>query len=161
MLAEAQAALQSLVTIKGIADGLVSMRDETKVLETKLALMGQIFEIRKGLDALQDELSKVKEENRKLKQADLEAKKFADDFSSYALFQVVSSGFVMAPKAEDGARQKPPYCCHSCYREGEKSILSFQRALDRDHPAALVCPVNKNHSIQLPRGADMAWLTRD
>lgn len=157
---EIQAAIQSLLTIKTIADGLIAMRDETKVLETKLALMQQVFEIRQVLDSLQEESATVKQENRELKEAARQVEQRLQEREGYELFEVAPGAFVYAAKTSDGSRQQAPYYCQACYDSATKSVLSFKRSALAGERPALQCPAKATHSISLSRGTTPEWLAK-
>lgn len=150
-IAEAIAAISG---IKTIADGLVSMRDETKVMETKLALMSQIMEIRQALDALQDQLAAVKAEKAQLHQENLELQKRLNSVDEYDLVELISGVHVLAAKPIDDTTHKPPYYCQACHSDGKKSVLSFsESSFGNSHfPAKLNCQRSKAHQLNLPGG---------
>lgn len=150
-IAEAIAAISG---IKTIADGLISMRDETKVMETKLALMGQLMEIRQALDSLQDQLAAVKAEKAQLQQENLELQQRLNEVDEYDLIQLIGGVYVLAAKPVDGATHKPPYYCQACHNDGKKSVLSFsESAFGRSRfPANLNCQRSEDHKLSLPGG---------
>lgn len=148
-IAEAIAAISG---IKTIADGLVAVRDESKVREIKLELMGQIFEIRQALDTLQDQIATVKAEKAQLQQENLELKKRLDAVDEYDLIELIGGVHVLAAKPVDGALHQPPYFCQACHSDGKKSALSLQAAVFDFDPASLRCPARREHSLDLPAG---------
>lgn len=150
-IAEAIAAISG---VKTIADGLVSMRDETKVMETKLALMGQLMDIRQALDSLQDQLAAVKAEKAKLQQENLELQQRLNAVDEYDLVQLVGGVHVLATKPLDGSPHKPPYYCQACHSDGKKSVLSFSESTfgESIFPANLNCQRNQAHQLDLPGG---------
>ncbi len=156
-IAEAIAAISG---IKTIADGLVSMRDETKVMETKLALMGQLMDIRQALDSLQDQLAAVKAEKAKLQQENLELQQRLNAVDEYDLVQLVGGVHVLTTKPADGTPHKPPYYCQACHSDGKKSVLSFSASAfgQPSFPAYMRCQRNDAHKLTLPGGTQAAQL---
>lgn len=155
-----QAGIQSLLAIKTIADGLIAVRDETKVLEVKLALMQQVFEIRQVLDTLQEEASAIKEENRNLKEQIRQAEQRDAQLAGYEQFQPVRGVFVYAAQPLEGGRPQPPYLCKTCYDGGKKATLNYQRAAGRLEPATLQCPEHARHAIELPQAVNWDMLVQ-
>lgn len=147
-----QIAIQSLSAIKVIADGLISMRDETKVLEVKLSLTRQVIEVQQVLMALQSEIAALIQENYELKEQARKHEKLASERKGHDLYEVCPGAFVYAAKAVDGTERKPPYYCQPCYDSAKKSILTFQPALGGPFGPTLQCPINSNHKIALSRG---------
>ena len=147
-------AIAALAGMKTIADGLISMRDESKVIETKLKLMEQIYEVRQSIDALQDQISTLKQANRDLQDANLELQKRIDAMDEYDLIELIGGVHVLATKPADGKPHKPPYLCQACHSNGKKSFLSFaQSTFGNSHfPATLNCQTNKGHQLELPGG---------
>lgn len=147
-------AIAALAGIKTIADGLVATRDEAKSMEIKLALMGQIYEVRQALDALQEQIATVKAEKAQLQQENLELQKRLDAVDDYDLIQLIGGVHVLASKPVSGESHKPPYFCQTCHGEGKKAPLSFEESTfgDSHFPAHLHCQRNKSHTLNLPGG---------
>lgn len=147
-------AIAAIAGIKTIADGLVAMRDETKVMETKLALMQQVFDIRMSLDGLQDEVAALKQANRALQEQNLQLQKQIDAVDEYDLIKLVGGVYVLAAKPLDNQPHKGPYFCQACHTNGKKSPLSFaESAFGRaQFPATLNCQLSESHQLKLPGG---------
>lgn len=143
-------AIAAIAGIKAIADGIVATRDEAKSMEIKLALMGQLFEIRQALDSLQDQMATVKAEKAQLQEENLELKKRLNAVDEYDLVQLVDGIHVLAAKPVSGESHRPPYFCQACHSEGKKSALSFQAPYFDFDPGHLNCAFSKAHSIELP-----------
>lgn len=153
-------AIAALTGIKTIADGLIAMRDEAKVLETKLALMQQVFEIRQVIDTLQDQISTLKQANRELEQQNQTLQQRIDAVDEYDLVQLIGGVFVLAAKPSDQSGHKPPYFCQACHSNGKKSILNFEQSTfgNAHFPATLNCPTNKSHTLNPPGGTQAKQL---
>lgn len=147
-------AIAAISGISTIAKSLVGMRDEHKLMEVKSELLEKAFDLRQALDALQDEVSTVKSRNRELEQENRELQKRIDAVDEYDLIELIGGIYVFAEKRADGNRQRPPYYCHACHREGKNSILSFEgSAFDDDNfPAYLKCQNSNSHQLSLPGG---------
>lgn len=152
--------IAALTGIKTIIDGLSAVRDEAKAAEIKLALMGQLFEVRQALDTLQDQLATVKAEKAQLQQENLELQKRIDAVDEYDLIQVVGGAQVLTAKPVDGAPHKPPYYCHACHTDGKKSVLSFEHSTfgNAHFPAHLNCQRSETHQLKLPGGTQAKQL---
>ncbi|MEG0921333.1 MAG: hypothetical protein RSD57_13615 [Comamonas sp.] len=146
--------ITALSGITTIANGFVATRDQTKVIEIKLALMEQVYQVRQTLDALQDDIATIKQQNRDLHEENRELQKRLNAAGDYELFEVVSGVFVLAAKPSNGASHTPPYYCQTCHREGHTSTLSFEESTfgDSHFPAQLHCQRNKGHTLNLPGG---------
>lgn len=149
MTGEIATAISALTGIKTIADGLISVRDNAKVMEVKLALMSQVFEIRQALDALQDETSTLKQANRDLQEENRKLKERVAQTDRYELFDVMPGVYVYAAKPVDGARHKPPYFCQACYSNGKQTALAYVPPIFDFDPAGLRCPEDPRHSYEL------------
>lgn len=147
-------AIAALKGIRSIADRLTTINDETKVIETKLALMGQIYEVRVALDSLQEQLATAQAENIQLRQINLALNYRLAAADDYDLIELLPGVQVLAAKPFAGATHKPPYLCHACYDDGKKSVLSFEAsAVGRTRfPAYLNCQRVPKHTLSLPGG---------
>ncbi|MFE1574335.1 hypothetical protein ACFIQG_21445 [Comamonas odontotermitis] len=147
-------AIAALSGIKTIASGLVATRDEAKVMEVKLALMEQVYQVRQALDSLQDEVATIKQQNRELDEKNRQLQKRLDAAHEHELFEVIGGVFVLAAKPIGGATHAPPYYCQTCHREGNTSTLSFEESTfgNSHFPAHLHCQRNKDHTLNLPGG---------
>lgn len=162
---EIQAAIQGLLSIKTIAEGLVATRDESKVAEVRLTLFKQVIEIQQVLMSLQQEVLTLQkatfallQENHALKEQAHELQNRKAQLQGYELFEPIPGVFVYAAKAIADMRPQPPYLCQACYDKSEKSTLTFQRATSRLEPTTLQCPANARHALQLQRGITMEML---
>ena len=153
-------AIQSLGAIKTIAEGLISLRDESKVAQVKMDLFQRVIEVQQVLMELQQENAAIHQENRLLKERAHEASKRVVQLEGYEPFEVAAGVFVQAAKPDDGRRPQPPYLCQTCYDAGTKSVLSYQRATGRLEPATLQCPTHTRHALQLPRGINWDMLVQ-
>ncbi|MCT9812443.1 hypothetical protein N0K08_17505 [Acidovorax sp. Be4] len=153
-------AMTSLAAIKGIAEGFVATRDETKVMSIKLDLMKRAFEIQQALNALQDELTTVKTEKAQLQQENLELKKRLDAVNEYELIELIGGAHVLMSKPVSGATHRPPYFCQACHSDGKKSALSFEESAfgESSFPAHLNCQRSKGHQLSLPGGTQAKQL---
>ena len=149
---EISSAISSLATIKTLIEGGIAIRDETKLLEVKLTLMQQIFEVQRTLSALQDENAKVLQENRELREAQRVAQQFTTDVQGYEPFQAAPGVFVYALQTSDGSRPKLPYFCYACHKDGKQSILNFEEVKPGQARSTLQCVHDTTHRFELPRG---------
>ena len=146
-------AIAAISGISTIAKGLISVRDDSKLMEVKSELLEKAFDLRQALDALQDEMSAVKSRNRELEQENQELQKRIDAVDEYELIQVIGGAHVLATKPVDGSTHKPPYYCHACHTDGKKSVLSFEKSFVSAHfPAHLNCQRDEQHQLNLPGG---------
>lgn len=164
---ELKLAIQSLAAIKTIAEGLIGLRDESKVVELKMSLFQRVIEVQQALIDVQQELlilqqenAAVHQENRLLKEQIRDAQHRKTSLEGYELFEPVPGVFVRAAEPLDGGRPQPPYLCQSCYDAGKKSTLGYQRATGRLEPATLQCPEHARHARQLPRGVNWDMLVQ-
>ncbi len=158
MSGEINTAIAALSAIRTIAAGLVAMRDDNKVLEIKNALLTQVFEVRETLDALQDQMTTVKEENRKLQEANRKLQERLDQAPDLDLVQLAPGVYACALKPTDGGAHRPPYFCQACHTQGQKSALSFEASVFDFDPAALVCSLSARHRLSLKAGTTAASL---
>lgn len=147
-------AIAAISGISTIAKGLISVRDESKLMEVKSELLEKAFDLRQALDALQDEISTVKSRNRELEQENRELQKRIDAIDECDLIHLIGGAQVLATKPVDGASHKPPYYCYACHTDGKKSVLSFEESTfgDASFPAHLNCQRAEQHQLSLPGG---------
>lgn len=144
------AASQSLGVIKTIAEGMVSIRDQTKLMELRIELLSKLFDAMQSLDALRQEHQAQLEINRTQKQQLEELQEQLSERESYELFEVTSGAYVYARKPSDGQLHKPPYICQPCQDQGIKSILRLDAGSEY-FSDKLICPSKPLHDITLEK----------
>lgn len=149
---EIGSAISSLAAIKAIAGGLVSIRDESKVMEIKVELLQKVFDVQQVLLELQQENASLLQANRELQEAQRASKNQVAQLEGYEQFEPVPTLFVVAAKAVDGQRPKMPYYCQACYHMGKLSVLSVDDGPHRVSPPVLQCQSHAQHRFTAPRG---------
>ncbi len=144
-------AISSLAALKTIFEGAVAVRDDTKLMEVKLAFQQQLFEVQNAMLAMQGAYAKLLEEKREIEDANRRSQQFETEMQGHALFEPAPGVFVYALQPSDGSRPKLPYFCHPCYKARKQSILSYEAAISASQPAALHCPEQAAHRVELPR----------
>lgn len=157
-MGELNLAIQSLGAIKSIAEGLIALRDESKVAQVRMELFQRVIEVQQVLMKLQQENATVLHENQSLKNRLQLMERKEAQLQGYELVELIAGVFVHAAEPLAAERPKPPYLCQACYDTGAKSVLSFQRAKSRLEPATLQCPTHARHALQLPRGVNWDML---
>ena len=145
-------AISSLAALKTIFDGAVSMRDDTKLMEVKLAFQQQLFEVQNALLAMQSDYAKLLQENRDFTDAQRLSEQFTTDAKGYEPFEAAPGVFVYALQTSAGSRPKLPYFCYACHKDRKQSILSLEEYKLSNQRSALQCAEKVSHRYELPRG---------
>lgn len=148
---EIGAAISSLAALRTIFEGSLAMRDESKLMEVRLAFQQQLIEVQNTLLAMQNALAQAQEKEHQFAQAERRSLQFDEDMKGYQPFEAAPGVFVYAPATDDGSRPKLPYFCYPCYKERKQSILSIDEAKMTTQRSALVCTEKAAHRFELPR----------
>lgn len=144
-------AISSLAALKTIFEGAIATRDESKLTEVKLAFQQQMIEVQGAMLAMQHALAQAHQKELDIADAQRRELKFEQETLGYETFEVAPGVFAYALATSDGTRPKQPYYCHPCYKARKQSILSYEAALSNSHPAALRCPEQASHRMELPK----------
>lgn len=159
MLSEIQMAIASIAGARTVAEGLVSERDASKVseatatlLERLIAAQSAVLGLQSAQALLQDELARTKKEKLELEEKLAQRVGGAHQFVGYEFAEIAyGTAHAYAQKPNEKGFRNPPYLCVTCYGDGKKSVLNFQKATGK-LPSRLVCPAVSSHTLALPRG---------
>lgn len=140
------AAQQSLGAIKVIAEGLVSVRDEAKLLQVRIDLLRALFDVSQQMHELQQEIAALAEREREAKDEARQLREAAMERDKYILHALGSGAFVYAQKPRRGQDAKPPYWCQPCYDQGVKAVLRPYVHAEQNS-VSWSCPMNDRHYL--------------
>lgn len=140
------AALGSLGTLRDIANGLVSIRDEAKLTAVKIDLLNEVISLQQTVLTLQQDMSTLADREREARDEARKLREKAENREEQELFEVRPGAWVYARKAVDGESHKPPYFCQPCSTEGKQTVL-----MEFQDGSRLRCPIVAAHTVSLPR----------
>jgi len=147
------AASQSVSVIKTLAEGLVSIRDETKLQLLRIDLLQKIGDLQGTIFDLRQQQSEQFEQHQQTKRELDEAKRKLAERDQFVLHQAAPGAFVYATTKDATGTYVEPFYCQTCHDAGKKSILRFLPESQYE-PAYYRCAINSAHLLQL--GPDKA-----
>lgn len=160
MLSEIQLAISSISGAKALAEGLIAERDASKLALATADLLGKLIDaqtavlsLQAGQAMLQDELSRLKNENFELEKRCAAVVEKREELADYKLTGLAHGAtYVLSREPDEQGFRHPPYLCATCAEQGKKSVLSFQGGTPKSPGRKLVCPASAMHTLTLPRG---------
>jgi hypothetical protein len=151
------AASQGLGVMKTLVEGMVSIRDETKLQLVRIELLEKIIQLTGTIHSLQQEQHRQFDLYTATKKELDEAKKLLAERDEKELFEVRPGAWVLTRRTEQGRSSEPPYYCQACDAKGTQSVLHQQPGTQYEAPY-LVCKFDSAHKIKL--GPDKPLPTR-
>lgn len=138
------AALGSLGTLRDLANGLVSVRDEAKLTAVKIDLLNEVISLQQTVLTLQQDMSTLSDREREAREEIRKLREQADQREEQELFEVRPGAWVKARKPADGEAHKPPYFCQACSADGKETALRVS-----GFGEVLSCSRDAKHNIDL------------
>lgn len=142
------AASQSLSVIRTLTEGLVSVRDEAKLQQVRMDMLGKVIDVMGALQTLQLEYQREFEAHAATRAELQKAQERLAERAKVELHEVYPGCYVYATTRDAAGKLKPPFLCQSCYDKGTTSILRMQEETAYE-PAHLNCRENSAHSLKL------------
>lgn len=139
------AALGTLTHIRNAAEGLVELRDQTKLAEVRFALLKEVGTAYSQVLALQEQLATDRETIGGLRDDLRQLKDAKTDRERYELGAVGETGALAYVFKGGGDLHQPPHAlCQPCFDAAKKVVL--QPSINGNQ---LICAADSNHTLRV------------